>query len=152
MQNNPSTGLEDMPNEILISSFKNSSLDDLLNLYNTNHRLRAIAIQIVRTKFSNDEKTEKLFYASRNGNTELVALLLDAGAHVRRYPIDVDVNFTSPLVDASREGHTEIVRMLINAGADVNASDAFGTTAIQEAIAEGHMGIVIMLRKAGAQE
>ena len=55
MQNNPSTKLEYMPNEMLNSVFENSSLDELANLYHTNHRLRAITIQIVRTKFSNAE-------------------------------------------------------------------------------------------------
>ena len=151
MQNNPSTILEDMPNEILINISENNSLDELANLYHTSRRLRAIAIQIVRTKFSNAEKIEELARASIYGNTKVVELLLAAGAHVRGYPIDVDINFTSPLVDASREGHTQIVRLLLNAGADPNGSDAFGTTPLMEAIAENHMGIVTMLRQHGAQ-
>ena len=70
MQNNPSTKLEYMPNEMIISIFKNSSLNELTNLYHTNHRLRDIAIYIVKRRLDNDKKNEVLFFASRTGNTE----------------------------------------------------------------------------------
>jgi ankyrin repeat protein len=51
-----------------------------------------------------------LWEAAREGHTDIVALLIEAGA---------DVNDGS-LERAAREGHTDIVALLIEAGADVN--------------------------------
>ena len=125
MQNNPSTSLEDMPNEMIISIFKNSNLDELTNLYSTNYRLRDIAIYIVKRRLDNDKKNELLFFASRTGNTEQARLLIDAGADVNIK----DENDVTALMNAVSRGHTEIVRLLIQRGANVYSRNKNGDTA-----------------------
>jgi len=126
MQNNPSTSLEDMPNEMIISIFKNSSLNELANLYSINYRLRAIAIYIVIRRLDNDKKNELLFFASRTGNTEQARLLIDAGANVN---IKDDYDETTALMNAVSRGYTEIVRSLIQRGANVYSRNKNGDTA-----------------------
>ncbi|MEJ2111162.1 MAG: ankyrin repeat domain-containing protein [Acidobacteriota bacterium] len=58
-----------------------------------------------------------LHTASRNGHTEIVKLLLEAGANVDATGND-DV---TALHAASQNGHAEIVELLLEAGANVNA-------------------------------
>jgi len=114
-----------MPNEMLLHIFKNSSLDELVNLYNTNYRLRGIAVHIVRRRLDNDKKNELLFFASRNGNTEQAQLSIDVGANMNK---EDDYGYT-PLMNAVSRGHTEIVRLLIERGANVYSRNKNGVTA-----------------------
>ena len=73
-----------------------------------------------------------LLWASRNGHTEIVEMLINAGADVNAKNND----YTTALMDASTKRHTEVVRMLIDAGADVNAKNDFSNTALM--IASGY--------------
>ena len=145
MQNNPSTKLEYMPNEMIISIFKNSSLDELANLYHTNHRLRDIAIYIVRTKFSNDEKEKELFMASRS-KINTVRLLLDVGIN----PNIRDEEGQTPLMIASHRNQIDIARMLIEKGADVNVQNKSDHTPLMFASVYGHTEVARMLIENGA--
>ena len=76
-----------------------------------------------------------LMYASRDGYTDIVKLLIEAGADVNAPAISMFFvintvfgqkfgetleGFTA-LMAASEYGHTDIVKLLIEAGADVNA-------------------------------
>lgn len=92
-------------------------------------------------------KDTALIVASNNGHTEIVEMLLKAGANVdarNKY------GYTA-LIEASWGSHVDIVRMLLKAGAHVNAENHFGYTALIEASINGNTtDIVEMLLKAGA--
>jgi ankyrin repeat protein len=79
-------------------------------------------------------------HASHDGHTEIVKLLLAAGAD----PTAVD-NLAIQM--ASQKGHTEIVKLLLAAGADPTGNDNY---AIQYASRNGHTEIVKLLLKARA--
>ena len=89
-----------------------------------------------------------LIWASRNGKTEIVAMLVEKGA---------DVNATdnwgyTPLLLASRYGHKEIVAMLVEKGADVNTEVQAQMTALLWATIAGHKDVVeILLQQPGIQ-
>jgi len=87
-----------------------------------------------------------LVVASKYGYTEIVKLLLEAGADVNVKNKDGE----TALMKASYNGYTEIVKMLIDAGADVNIKDRYGTTALMLASLYGYTEIVELLIKAGA--
>jgi hypothetical protein len=93
-----------------------------------------------------DEVPVALYVASFSGLTEVVDLLLKAGA---------DANarggyYKTPLQVASEEGHDRIVELLLNKGANVNAqSEAYGT-ALHKASIRGHDKIVELLLNKGA--
>lgn len=56
----------------------------------------------------------------------------------------------SPIIVAAAEGHLEMVKLLIAKGADVNATNAFGRTALMFASKYGFLGIVKALLNAHA--
>tara|TARA_Y100000114_G_C11638524_1_gene268020 strand:- start:105 stop:662 length:558 start_codon:yes stop_codon:yes gene_type:complete len=136
--------IEDLPNEMLLNIFENSKFNDLVHLYYTNRRLKAIAIDIVNR---DPNKNRKLRVYSKTNNIRSVRLLLDAGA-------DPDSpnrgNGKSALMQASRRGNTEIVQLLLNAGADTDLQDNNGYTALMQASDSGHTEIVQLLLNAGA--
>jgi ankyrin repeat protein len=85
-----------------------------------------------------------LMWASRNGHTEIVEILL------RNKDIDVNLqdklNGWTALMWASGKGHTNIVRMLLqHKNIDVNKQDAWGNTALMWASGQGHKEIAQML-------
>jgi len=88
-----------------------------------------------------------LIYASREGQIEMVKMLLEEeGADVNarnRYD-------NTPLMIAIRNGHTEIARMLIDRGADVNIKSNDGKTALLWASLRGQTEIVRLLIQNGA--
>ena len=84
--------------------------------------------------------------ASIMGHTEVVRMLLDAGAHVN---IEAGYYGTA-LQAASANGKIEVVRMLLDAGAHVNIEAGYFGTALQAASANGHTEVVRMLLGAGA--
>ena len=100
-----------------------------------------------KTSSSNKRKYEEmdndtaLIDASKNGDIEIVVMLLDAGADVNAK----DKWGITALIKASKNGHTEIVSKLLDAGADVNAKSNNGYTALYEASNNEHTEIVAML-------
>lgn len=85
-------------------------------------------------------------WAASCGNTDLLKLLIGAGA---------DVNAAAPsgktaLTEAV--GDAKCVRLLIDAGADVNAADAEGCTPLMLARLVGDVKSAAMLVEAGAME
>lgn len=88
-----------------------------------------------------------LALACANGNTVLVAALLEAGAH----PDDEGNGGETPLMIAARTGRGGPVKALLEAGAEVNARDGKGQSALMWAAAEGHAEAVKILLDAGAR-
>jgi len=147
-----------MPTEMVTTIFQNSRLDELTNLYHTNHRLRAIAVGIVRRRIApmrnNNLAVSELFSASRNGNTALVELLLDAGADINsRDNASFMGGGRTALMWASSSEYWEqspnTARLLLRRGANPHLRDNYGNTALLEASTVGNTDIVAMLLNAG---
>ena len=88
-----------------------------------------------------------LVYASCSGHTDVVKLLIEAGADVNKK--DKKNRYTVLMV-ASSAGHTEVAKLLIEAGANVNAQDKGGNTALLDASWRGETEIVKLLIEGGA--
>lgn len=78
--------------------------------------------------------------ASRNGNAELVRLLLRHGADAR-------TNDSAPLLWAASNGHTEVAQILLDAGSDIHTYDDM---ALKSAAQNGSVKLVQVLLAAGA--
>ena len=76
-----------------------------------------------------EQKESVLHAAVRSGSTELVKVILDAGAAVN----DVESLDETALHVAAEDDHLEIVRLLLAAGADPNAKRIFDETPIDVA-------------------
>jgi len=87
-----------------------------------------------------DTTQEDLIRAIRDGETETVRQLLDAG-------VDVKEKGATPLMEAACCGRSVIARMLLEAGADVNARDDNGHTASDVAGLEGHENTRVMISR-----
>ena len=71
-----------------------------------------------------------LIIAAFNGCTDIVKMLLDAGANIE-HKNDQGEN---ALISAAQEGNINVVKILLDAGADVNQSNTDGETAVDLAI------------------
>ncbi|MBR5888324.1 MAG: ankyrin repeat domain-containing protein [Akkermansia sp.] len=78
---------------------------------------QAAQAELQRRGISAEEYDSKLLDAAKNGETELVKLLIAAGADVNQ----ADILGETPLHNAAIFGHAECVKLLLAAGADVNA-------------------------------
>jgi ankyrin repeat protein len=122
-------------------------------------------------KYTFDSSTA-LIAASSEGHSEIVKLLIEAGAdvyaqdleghtalwwayqyghtEVTKLLFEAGAGVNIGLIEASRYGSTEVVKLLIEAGADVNVTDNDGHTALWWAYQYGHTEVVELLREAGA--
>lgn len=88
---------------------------------------------------------QSLYFASRDGYTESVQILLDAGAKTEYRGL-----FGRTALSVAIEGkHDQIVEILIKTGADVNARDHFGCNILWVAMLK-YEKMVSVLLKAGA--
>jgi hypothetical protein len=85
--------------------------------------------------------------ASREGRTEIVKVLLDAGADVS---YKESSHGRTALMLAANTGYPEIVEMLISHGANVADTDSAGNTALMEASGAGRIATIQVLIAAGA--
>ena len=92
------------------------------------------------------EYDSELFEATKNGDDELVKLLIAAGADVNK----ADKWGSPPLHSAAEYGHTDCVKLLIAAGADVNKTNEDSETPLYTAAWNGHTECVKLLIDAGA--
>ena len=95
---------------------------------------------------SKDELGEQLIKASKQGLTNIVQWIIDAGVDVNAKD---NVGRTA-LMWASCNGYKDIVKMLLNADADVNIKDKDGWTAVMTASYNEHKDLVELLKKYGA--
>ena len=84
--------------------------------------------------------------AAQNGDVEIVAALLEAGADPNR----PDGKQKPPLYRAASRGRTQVVEKLLQGGADPNAKDEVGHTAIIDAADWDDVGMLKLLLDAGA--
>ena len=85
-----------------------------------------------------------LIVACKNGQEEIVELLLESGADAMK----TDKRGWTPLFTAAGKGHAGIVRRLVAAGADVDAESGNSTPLITAAI-HGHTEVVAFLLEEG---
>ena len=102
-----------------------------------------------------------LFYATKNGDEEAIACLLDHGANPNfinygynavhnEIDVDIDHNIT-PLMLACIYELSEVVTQLLDAGANPNIVNVEGVTALQYAVRQNHFAIVERLLSDGAK-
>lgn len=81
-----------------------------------------------------------------NKPTDMMAALLENGAHIMRRGIDAE----SALTIAAEYNRPQIIRFLVEHGADIDASNVHGCTPLFQAARKGHMDIVRLLLDLGA--
>jgi len=84
-----------------------------------------------------------LALASYEGDTEIIALLLEHGAEIAIY--NKNQYGTTALIEAAQNGKTEAVKYLLEHGADINQRDQFGDPALNWATYYGHVDVVKVL-------
>jgi ankyrin repeat protein len=89
--------------------------------------------------------TPLLIAAIDDGASEVVKLLLEAGADVKA----TDGSHSTVLLAAASANDLASVKLLLQKGADVNARDDFGFTPLMNAAAEGNAEMVRMLLARG---
>ena len=89
------------------------------------------------------EKNTPLLIAAKNGNAEIVKVLLEKKANIEARNDAGD----TPLFVAAKEGHEEIVKMLLNAEANLDVTDVSGETPLSIATKNGHVKVVEILRE-----
>ena len=85
-------------------------------------------------------------FAAFHGRTEILQLLLGAGADVN----SPDGDMQTPLMQASSHGHIRAVQLLIKSGASLKEVSKWGDTALAQAREAGHTKIAKLLIDAGA--
>ena len=87
-----------------------------------------------------------LLEAAEDGDTTLIAQLLDSGADVNA----VIRGDGTPLIGAAREGHMAAIRLLLDRGADVNLGVNGDGNPLIVAADNGHIDVVKLLLERGA--
>lgn len=85
-----------------------------------------------------------LMFASRYGNKEIVAMLLQAEANPNLRGAKIE---DLPLISAAAHGHVEVTLMLLEAGADLALTGRAGKTAQQIAEEASKGEVATILRK-----
>ena len=105
----------------------------------------ALAVPGVSANTADARGNTLLLLAARNGQVELLRLLLKAGADVNGRGGDMP-----PLAAAALHGHTQAVQLLLRAHAQVNQVGANGRTALRNALELHHLDCAALLLAHGA--
>jgi ankyrin repeat protein len=93
-----------------------------------------------------DSQRTGLHTAAINGNLQIAAILIKAGAR-----IDARDNLgNTPLIYAADHGHIEMAKLLIDVGAQVDADNKNGMTPLMVAAKDGEVEMVRILLTRGA--
>jgi ankyrin repeat protein len=93
-----------------------------------------------------DKGQTLLMFASKEGRTDVVELLLSKGANVN----DRNSDGRTPIMFASIEGRTDVVKLLLDRSANPNDKDNYGNSPILWASGNGHTEVVKLLLSKGA--
>ena len=85
--------------------------------------------------------------AAKNGNKEIVELLIANGADVN----EKNGSGETALMYAASAGHKEIVELLLSKNADINAKTELGATAMRLANGSNHKDVADLLQQRGAK-
>ncbi|WP_415407924.1 ankyrin repeat domain-containing protein [Sulfurovum sp. CS9] len=100
--------------------------------------------------------TPLIWAAFRNGNKDIIKILLQSGAEVNRKARGDSKGHDgagwTALMTAAMAGYTDVVSQLLKAGANPNSVNKAGKTAMDIAKEEGHKEIVRLLEKAVKSE
>ena len=107
-------------------------------------KVRAMAAE--NPNETDDELRTGMHYAAMNGNLQIMAILIKAGAHLN--PRDKLGN--TPLHLAADRNRTEAAKLLIEAGAKVDIENKEGQTPLMIAAARGNLELVRALLASGA--
>ncbi len=98
----------------------------------------------------NDWGETPLFWAAEKGYADIVRTLIDHGADVKVF----NINLETPLHRAAHyfkgPSHLEIINLLLDHGADVNAGNLLGWTPLHWAVKKGKYRAASLLVKRGA--
>ena len=107
----PLTDMYDVPFDNMLE-VGNFSDKDLYNLIITNKKNSKRVLDFYK-RTNKNKFNYLLLYAVKEGNADIVELLINAGADINNIENDI-------LLYAVKKGYTDVVELLINAGADVN--------------------------------
>ena len=135
-------------NDKLIQATKDGDIDAVRNL---------IDEEGASVVWPDSDGWTPIMWASRNGHTEIVTILLEEGAGVHdgiEHPFRREKMIFVPLQIAIANGHTKIVRILLEGGADVDEqySAMPENTPLAEAVSRGYTEIVTILLEWGADK
>ena len=104
--------------------------------------------ETVDVSYSDDMGWTPLMYAALAGHTEIVALLIKAGANVH----SENNRGETALHLAAEKGRTNVTRILLKAEADFEAQDGSGRTPLYRAFENRHGDITDLLQEAALTE
>ncbi|VVC35473.1 Hypothetical protein CINCED_3A004169 [Cinara cedri] len=102
--------------------------------------------ETVNARDTSGRKSTPLHFAAGFGRSDIVELLLAAGASIQAH----DEGGLNPLHNACSFGHDDVVALLLQAGADPNVRDTWNYTPLHEAAIKGKINICIALLQHGA--
>lgn len=111
-------------------------------------QVKALIAQGVDVSELDSNQDAPLVIAAYEGHTEIVELLLQAGADITA--VDPGMKATA-LHAAAYAGRTEAARLLIQYKIDINKQGPYnGYTALHDAVWQNNIGVVRLLMEAGA--
>lgn len=98
-------------------------------------------------KLTDDLDQTCLYYAARDGKTQLVRCLIELGVDINH----VDTYGQTAFFYSCREGHIDICKLMIERGVDVNHVDNEEVTPLFYAVRSGFLPVVKLLVSSGAK-
>ena len=116
--------------------------------HNAEEVKRLLALGMDVNEIQSFRQLTPLALASYEGDTEIIALLLEHGADIAMY--NKNQYGTTALIEAAQNGKTNAVKFLLEYGADINQRDKFGDPALNWATYYGRVDVVKLLIENGA--